>query len=331
MATPADIRRPGERAIMPPELAKGYAIATPDTARVNAFLRLLRTACASLGLALATAAWATGTLPSGTTLLYAAPQRVAIRGYTGDAMEPFITRDGRFLLFNNRNEGPVNTNLYYAERVDDVTFDYKGEIAGVNTAALEGVPTLDRNRNFYFVSDRSYARTFSTLYRGHFVDGQVSNVELVPGVSRETPGWVNFDVEVSADGDTLYFVDSEFRDGGPVSAMLVVADRQGAGFVRRADSAELMRNVNAQGLVYAPSIATDGLTLFFTAARKGSAAGVAIYMATRTSLQAPFGPPLRLQALDGFVEGPSISSDGLSLYFHRRDGDHFSIYRATRQ
>jgi hypothetical protein len=25
----------------------------------------------------------------------------------------------------------------------------------------------------------------------------------VPGISRRTPGWVNFDAEVSADGETL--------------------------------------------------------------------------------------------------------------------------------
>ena len=28
------------------------------------------------------------------------PQRVTIRGYNGDAMEPFLTRDGRYLFFN---------------------------------------------------------------------------------------------------------------------------------------------------------------------------------------------------------------------------------------
>ncbi len=31
------------------------------------------------------------------------PYRVAIRGYAGDAMEPFMTRDARWLLFNTRN------------------------------------------------------------------------------------------------------------------------------------------------------------------------------------------------------------------------------------
>ena len=74
---------------------------------------------------------------------FGAPQRVTIRGYDGDAMEPFITKDGRYLLFNNRNDPRTNTNLHFAARVDDLTFQYRGEIGGVNTPVLEGVPSLE--------------------------------------------------------------------------------------------------------------------------------------------------------------------------------------------
>jgi len=75
---------------------------------------------------------------------FGAPQRVTIRGYDGDAMEPFITKDGLYLLFNNRNDPRTNTNLHFAARVDGLTFQYRGEIKGVNTPVLEGVPSLDR-------------------------------------------------------------------------------------------------------------------------------------------------------------------------------------------
>src|ERR1700689_2216705 len=91
-------------------------------------------------------------------------QRVSIRGYDGDAMEPFLSRDGKILFFNNLNDPKVNTDLYWAERVDDLTFQFKGEVGGVNTPALEGVASLDRDGMFYFVSPRSYDRTASTLY-----------------------------------------------------------------------------------------------------------------------------------------------------------------------
>jgi hypothetical protein len=33
---------------------------------------------------------------------FANPQRVTIRGYDGDAMEPFLTRDSKYLFLNNR-------------------------------------------------------------------------------------------------------------------------------------------------------------------------------------------------------------------------------------
>ena len=110
------------------------------------------------------------------TRIYDNPERVTILGYDDDAMEPFITRDGRYLLFNNLNEPTVNTDLHYAERVDDVTFRYRGKLDGANTPALEGVATMDRDGVLYFVSTRSYAETFSTIYRGRFANGKVTGV-----------------------------------------------------------------------------------------------------------------------------------------------------------
>ena len=72
------------------------------------------------------------------------PQRVTIRGYNGEAMEPFLTRDGKYLFFNNSVDPQVNTNLHWAGRIDDLIFQCQGGIGGINTGALEGVPSLDR-------------------------------------------------------------------------------------------------------------------------------------------------------------------------------------------
>lgn len=265
------------------------------------------------------------------TKVFDNPERVTIRGYSGDAMEPFITRDGRYLLFNNLNQPPVNTNLHYAERIDDLTFQYKGEIEGVNTPAVEGVPTMDRDNVLYFVSPRSYGETRSTIYRGKFDAGKVAAVDLVPGVSRNQPGIVNFDVEVSPDGNTLYFVDSRFAKGGPQTADIVIAQRRGAAFERLADSDAILRNVNTDALEYAPCISSDGLTLFFTRAAKGMAGGVAVYLAQRESVGAAFTKPQRLVAIEGFVEGPALSPDEKSVYYHRKDGNRFNIYRVSRR
>jgi hypothetical protein len=113
------------------------------------------------------------------------PEPVQIVGYSGDAMEPFISRDGKYLFFNNRNDPGVDTNLHWADNVDGKTFRYRGEIQGVNTRSLEGVPSMDRAGTFYFISPRSYDRTLSTIYHGQFNNGRVENVELLEGLSRQ--------------------------------------------------------------------------------------------------------------------------------------------------
>jgi WD40-like Beta Propeller Repeat len=291
---------------------------------LNAYLRVVAATAALLFCGTALAA------EGQTSRLFTHPERVTMVGYAGDAMEPFMTRDGRYLLFNNSNDPSVNTNLHFAERINELTFQYKGELKGVNTPALEGVPTMDRDHILYFVSNRSYDKTFSTIYRGVFSDGEVSGIELVPGVSRQVPGIVNFDVDVSPDGDMLYFVDSRFARDGPETADIVIARRAGNAFRRTQDSGEIMKNINTSALQYAPCISADGLTLLFTRFRPDVGEGPWIFMSWRSSNKDPFGPPVRLAALDGFVEGPTLSPDEKSLYYHKKEGNQFVIYRATR-
>ena len=112
-------------------------------------------------------------------------------------MEPFVSLDGQYLFFNNSNAA-ADTNLYYATRIDDLTFQFQGEIAGyANTpTSLDAVASMDSNGKFYFVSNRSYPSTLSTIYWGDFSNGTLSNVALVPGVSKLKPGWVNFDAGI---------------------------------------------------------------------------------------------------------------------------------------
>ena len=256
------------------------------------------------------------------------PQRVTIDGYNDDAMEPFLTRDGKYLFFNNLNDPKVNTNLHWAERIDDLHFKYRGEILGVNTPALEGVASMDRQGNFYFVSNRSYDQTASTLYRAHFANGAVTDVELVPGISLAKPGIVNFDAEISADGNTLYFVESEFSIfGQPKSARILFAHRNGNSFVRDDASAAIMKNINSDGLNYAPATSASECEIFFT---RANASGPVNYIAKRANKSLPFEAPLRIAAITGFAEGPTLSPDELSLYYHVKENGRFVIYRVTR-
>jgi hypothetical protein len=255
------------------------------------------------------------------------PQRVTILGYSGEAMEPFITRDGRYLLFNNPNDPAINTNLHYARFVNGLRFQYVGEIAGVNTPSLDAVATVDRHGNLYFVSTRSYETTFSTLYHGRFVDGGVVGVELVDSISEKKPGRVTFDVEVSEDGNLLLMSDGTFTGGQvPKKADLSIAVRQGEVF-QRAGETDLMENINSNALEYAAALSADGLELFFTRLRGNEPA---IYRSARATAEEPFGQPERIHAAEGFVEAPTLSPDQRTLYFHKREDNRFVIYRVTR-
>lgn len=244
-------------------------------------------------------------------------------------MEPFLTRDGRFLFFNNSNDPRVNTNLHWAERVDDLTFRYRGELQGVNTSFLEGVASMDRDNTFYFISNRSYDTTASTIYRAVFHDGSLSTIELAPGISVAKPGIVNFDAEITADGKTLYYVESRFdRNAQPQTAAILIAKKTTSGFERIDDSTRITAAVNTVGLNYAPATSVSELELFFTRLIGNQAA---IYITKRTSARAPFDPPRRIAAITGFAEAPTLSPDEKSLYFHKKDGAQFVIYRVTRR
>jgi len=253
------------------------------------------------------------------------PQSVTIRGYDRDAMEPFITRDGRYLLFNDSNAPGNDTNLQYAERIDDLTFQYRGQIASINSTALDGVATADTSGTMYFVSTRSYAQTQSTIYRAAFDNGTAREVALVQGLAK--PGVVTFDVDVTPDGDSLYLSDGIFNGGDvPQAADLVMATRDVSGGFRRTDST-VFANINTPSLEYAACVSADQLELLFT---RLDGDEPAIYRSTRSTRSEAWRAPARIAAITGFVEAPALSPDGRVLYYHARRGGRFVIERVVR-
>jgi len=244
-------------------------------------------------------------------------------------MEPFVSRDGRFLLFNNSNDPASNTDIHFARRIDALHWTYGGPVGGVNTAALEGTPTMDASNRLFFVSTRSYAQTACTIHSAQFAGGIASNVQAVDSICRHEASVVNFDVDIDASGTVLTFVDSHFGSNGqPKDAVLVMARWNGAQFVRSADSATVLAAVNsASALQYAPALSADRLTLWFTRVADASGATAPqIWRARRSSESAPFDEPARIDGLGAFVEGPAPSEDDKLVYFHRKVGTGFRIF-----
>lgn len=264
-------------------------------------------------------------------LAFSELKKIDITGYSGHAMEPFLSPDGQVLFFNNLNAAPENTNIHWATRVDDFTFEYNGEVGGVNTLHLEGVPTLDESGVLYFVSMRSYDQTLATVYQGTFSNGTVTGVSLLSNVSKNTPGWLNFDVEVDVSGTYLYVADGRFdSNGGPYEADLVIAMKHGSSFERM--NTAYFANVNTSDLEYAACISRDQLELFFTrvATPLTSTSEPQIYGTTRSRSDGSFDAPVRITAATGFVEAPTLSPDGNRLYFHKLENGKFVIYTLIR-
>jgi hypothetical protein len=256
------------------------------------------------------------------------PQLVTIQGYNDDIMEPFLSDDGNTLFFNNSNNPAINTNLHFAARIDDLNFEYKGELKGINTEYLEGVATMDNSDNFYFVSTRSYEQTLSSIYSGNYTNDSISDIQIVNGLSKNIPGWLNFDVEVSKDGNFLFFVDGRFdQNGGPYEADLVLAEKVNGEWIRSEDQS-LFKYINSDELEYAACISSDLLELYFTRleAPITNSSVAQIYVSTRNSADDVFNKPYKINQITGFVEGATISPNDKKIYYHKLEDDKFVLY-----
>lgn len=83
-----------------------------------------------------------------------------------------------------------------------------------------------------------------------------------------------------------------------------------------------------------PFLSTDGLELFSLTRRADGGQGESLHVATRSSVDAAFSRPREITELsrEASPKSPSISSDGLSLYFNRmgRDGKTPEFVVSTR-
>jgi WD40-like Beta Propeller Repeat len=256
-------------------------------------------------------------------------ERVVVEGYAGEAMEPFLSRDGRYLFFNTRNDPGANTNLHFAEAVDGA-FIYRGILYGTISYDLDAVATMSSANRFCFVSPRDYRRTRVSVLCGDFDGKQVNSTTPQQNLATERMGRLIFDVELAADGQTMVYAEGTFSgDAAPDEADLYEAKLGPRGFATEPGSNTFVA-INTGDLEYAPALSADGLELYFT-----RVTGIwpfrspKIFRATRGTVEQPFGKPAKVEAIEGFVEGPSLAADG-TIYFHKKVGGRFEIWRLRR-
>ena len=260
------------------------------------------------------------------------PQPVQIAEYSGQVMEPFISRDGETLFFNNRNGPSDQTDMFWASRVDDTHFRYRGPISGANSTELDGVPSLAREGTFAYISPRIAKGRASTIWTGHWTGAAVESTTLNNAL---TPGrWplFNMDAEISADGQKLYIADTRWAAPFPRASDLSLATRIGDGWRRAPEFDHWFTNINtSSALEYAPATSSNELELFFTRLTPHflRPPTLEIMVATRTDANSDFGAPSRIAAINGFVEAPTVAPDG-ALYFHAKIDEMHVLMRTAR-
>jgi Tol biopolymer transport system component len=125
---------------------------------------------------------------------------------------------------------------------------------------------------------------------------------------------------ISADGLSLYF--ASYRQGGYGLADICLSTRE----TTEGDwgsPVNLGPMVNTSALEYHPAISTDRLELYFERVYPGSLwggqfSGFEIWVTKRAARSDPWAQPVKLDLTVGnaeFFGAPSLSTDGLELYF----------------
>ena len=278
------------------------------------------------------------TNPDSTNSEFANEKKVVITGYASDAMEPYISKDNRYLFFNN-HQGTNGKDLYYAERVNDTVFEFKGEVQGVNTITVDGNPTMDAQNNFYFISTRDLETSTKTIFRGVFNNGSVTNLQKINGtINIPTPYWINMGVEISKDGNTLYSSNAKFNigDNFPNEGNIRFAIKSNEEFNIPDNEANILANINTdEAIEYAGEISADELEIFYSQVTLSNPPIFKLFYAKRDQINGIFGEPISITEpfinnSNAFVEAPSLSDNGKILYYHKLENGIFSIFMLSR-
>lgn len=265
---------------------------------------------------------------------WANPQPVTIEGYTGSAEEPRFSPDGQYLVFDDRTDANPASRIYCARRVDDLHWQFMGEVGGANAPGFNEAAGFDNSDppHLYFMRGPQ-PPDHNGAWRGTWHDGILAQVAPVPGLGSGSnePSVLNGIDAVGHDG-VIYLVRLDTRTQPPKSTASVALPASQADFAR--NFVAIYSNLQPGILTGAPKpISRDGLTAFFT--RDGPGGQAHILVARRASTAEPFGAPQIITAADGFVEGQTLSPDETKLYYHKAvplpgGGFGFAIYVLTR-
>ncbi len=209
---------------------------------------------------------------------------------------PRITADGRVMFFNStrlggrewahrRANGRYDSDIYYSARVK--TADGKEHWgppvnlgAGINTADDDAVEAISPSGNTIYYSSLApgWVRNGGPFYTADIDGAGWKNAHgLGGGVTEfflsERTRFRIYGSAINARGDAFYFATTAHSPSGE-HQIWVAYFRDGAWGAPQ----NLGRNINAAGGSFAPFIAADGKTLYFSSERPGGFGGDDVYM-----------------------------------------------------
>ncbi|MDH5327315.1 MAG: DUF1566 domain-containing protein [Gammaproteobacteria bacterium] len=119
--------------------------------------------------------------------------------------------------------------------------------------------------------------------------------------------------EISSDDLSLYFHSNRAGGQGGIDIWVSSRATTGTGW---SGAVNLGAAINSAADDRAPTVSQDNLTLIFASNRNGNND---LYVSTRASVSDPWGSPVGIGASINTANdesGPSLSTDGLALYFH---------------
>lgn len=261
---------------------------------------------------------------------------------------PLITADGRIMFFNstrrsdrswahyNGTRDRYDDDIYYAVRSSE-----KGEKevwstpanlgSAINSSADDGVAAISPDgHRIYFVSlKKGWAADGGPFYRADLQGTSWSNVQgMGSGIARffqHNPAGRTFRVygaSISPDGRDFYFATTAHSEGD--RQQIWISHNIGGQW---SDPENLGSRINQPAGSYAPFIAADGRTLFFSTHMAGGFGGDDIYYSTlRNGIwETPLniGAPINTANDDAFL---SIPASGDRVYLSTSHNGNDDIY-----
>ncbi|MCB9751723.1 MAG: PD40 domain-containing protein [Myxococcales bacterium] len=226
--------------------------------------------------------------------------------------EPYLTPDGRTLYFASSRPGGLGSWDSYRASRETVDSPFGAPVNNEDLAVnLEGADTKlalsPDGTHGYLASARPGGPGGSELWSAARAEPTAPFGEFTLLANLVTAG-DEYDPHISEDGLRLYFA-----TGAPLGVVMSQRPDAGASFPAAAPVAGL----EGPDKVSHPFLTPDERVIVFESDRPGGVGDSDLWLATRPELDAPFGPPTLLPAINSehFEGEPVLRADGCELLF----------------